>query len=189
MSESDSFAHLIRRVRAGDEAAAVELVRSYEPAIRDAARRRLSSARLQSLLDSMDIAQSVLNSFFVRAAAGQYELHKPEDLLKLLVRMARNKAIDQARKNKAAAAVAGLGGKDLAAADPTPGRQAAARELFVEIQRRLRPAERQLAELRYQGLDWHAIAAQLGGTAQARRKQLTRALDRVTRQLGLDQER
>ena len=39
----------------------------------------------------MDICQSVLGSFFVRAATGQYKLETPEHLLKLLTTMARNK--------------------------------------------------------------------------------------------------
>ena len=42
---------------------------------------RLADARLGNLLDSMDICQSVLTSFFVRAAAGQYDLETPEQLL------------------------------------------------------------------------------------------------------------
>ena len=68
---------------------------------------------------------------------------------------------------------------NLAAADTTPSRQAANGELFHEIRRRLSPEERQLADLRAQGHDWATIAAKLGGTAQGRRKQLVRALDRV----------
>ena len=40
MSDDSSFAELIRRVRAGDETAAAELVRRYEPAIRRSAQTR-----------------------------------------------------------------------------------------------------------------------------------------------------
>jgi RNA polymerase sigma-70 factor (ECF subfamily) len=46
--------------------------------------------------------------------------------------------------------------------------------------------ERQVADLRAQGLAWAEVAERLGGTAQARRMQLARAADRVARQLGLD---
>ena len=46
----------------------------------------------------MDICQSVMGSFFYRAALGQYELEKPDDLVRLLVTMARNKLADQARR-------------------------------------------------------------------------------------------
>ncbi len=43
-----------------------------------------------------------------------------------------------------------------------------------------------LADLRGQGLAWADIAARLGGTAHARCVQLSRALERVTRELDLD---
>ena len=40
----------------------------------------------------------MLLSFFVRAAAGQYELERPEQVVKLLVTMARNKLASAARR-------------------------------------------------------------------------------------------
>src|SRR3954469_24678427 len=101
MPDRSEFQDLIRRVRAGDDAAATELVRIYEPAIRRAARVRLGDSRLRRLFDSMDICQSVLASFFVRAAMGQYELDQPDQLLKLLTRMATNKLANQAHHHRA----------------------------------------------------------------------------------------
>src|SRR3954469_15990843 len=92
----EGFALLIRRVRDGDQQAAAELVRRYEPAIRRAARVRLVDSRLGRLLDSMDICQSVMASFFVRAALGQYEVETSDQLLRLLGSMARNKLANQA---------------------------------------------------------------------------------------------
>jgi DNA-directed RNA polymerase specialized sigma24 family protein len=47
--------------------------------------------------------------------------------------------------------------------------------------------ERQLVELRGQGLSWEEVAASLGGTAGARRNQLDRVLDRVAVELRLDE--
>src|SRR5262249_44025365 len=101
MAGAPSFEELIRLVRAGDQAAAQELVQRYEGAIRRAARVQLGDARLRRLLDSTDICQSVLASFFLRAALGQYDLAKPQQLVKLLVVMAHNKVIDAARKHAA----------------------------------------------------------------------------------------
>jgi DNA-directed RNA polymerase specialized sigma24 family protein len=101
MPEATTFEALIRRVRAWDQEAAAELVRRYEPAIRRAVRFRLADARLGGLLDSMDIWQSVLKSFFVRAASGQYDLETPEKVLALLTAMARNKLASQARRQGA----------------------------------------------------------------------------------------
>jgi RNA polymerase sigma-70 factor (ECF subfamily) len=96
MSEETSFRDLIDRVRARDEQAAAELVRLYEPTIRMAIRVRLSDPALRRLFDSMDICQSVLANFFVRAASGQFELAPPDQLVKLLVTMARNKLTNYA---------------------------------------------------------------------------------------------
>src|SRR5262249_1458036 len=101
MSEAVSFADFINRIRAGDDRAAEELVRKYERAIRLEIRSRLSDSRLSSLFDSMDICQSVLASFFTRAAIGQYDLQSPEQLRGLLVAMARRKLAFQARRHTA----------------------------------------------------------------------------------------
>jgi RNA polymerase sigma-70 factor (ECF subfamily) len=62
---------------------------------------------------------------------------------------------------------------------PSPSRLVASRELLDEFRRRLSSEERMLADLRAEGYEWAEIATRLGGTPQARRKQLTRALDRI----------
>jgi RNA polymerase sigma-70 factor (ECF subfamily) len=192
MSNDPSFAELIRRIRAGDQEAAADLVRQYEPTIRRVIRFRLSDARLGAVLDSMDICQSVLASFFVRTAAGQFEFDGPEDLVNLLVTMARNKLASQARKERAECrdnrrARAGLEEGQLAGREATPSHNVAAQEVLQEIERRLTDHERQLVELRQQGLDWAAIAARLGESQVVLRKRLSRALDRVSQALGLDE--
>jgi RNA polymerase sigma-70 factor (ECF subfamily) len=188
MSPELSFADLIRRVRAGDQEAATELVKRYEPTIRRAVHFRLVDNRLRTMLDSMDICQSVLASFFVRVASGQYDLDQPEQLLNLLVAMARNKVASAARKQGAdcrdyrrmTAAP-----PDLVSPDASPSQQVAAAELLQEAQRRLTPEERQLVEMRRQGRQWADIAAELGSNPVLLRKKLSRALDRITQQLGL----
>jgi RNA polymerase sigma-70 factor (ECF subfamily) len=194
MSEPIPFEQLIRRVRAGDQAAAAELVRTYEPAIRRAVRYRLADAHLGNVLDSMDICQSVLGSFFVRAASGQYELEQPEQLLKLLVTMARNKLVAQGRRQFAQrrdqrrVELAGDGERNIAAAQATPSRALAARELLDEVHRRLSPDERQLVDWRNEGLEWTDIALRAATTPEAARKKLARALDRIAVQLGLEED-
>src|SRR3712207_3852792 len=97
MPDDDSFADLLARVRAGDPAAAAALVRKYEPAIRVAVRAHLVDPGLRRHFDSMDVCQSVLGSFFVRAAAGQYDVGSPAQLVGLLVKMTRNKVAMRAR--------------------------------------------------------------------------------------------
>src|SRR5260221_12927944 len=101
MPDERSFAELMSQVRAGDGQAAREIVLQYEKEIRREVRLRLSDLRMRRVFDSMDICQSVLASFFLRAASGQYEVEQPEQLLKLLVGMARNKLAFHVRKQRA----------------------------------------------------------------------------------------
>src|SRR5205085_8181248 len=160
----------IGRVRRGEQAAAAELVRRYEPAIRRAVRFRLTDPRLRRTCDSMDVCQSVLLSFFVRAASGQYDLDTPDQLLRLLTTMARNKLLNQARQNQAARrdnrlVTDDIADHDLAEAALDPSQQVEARELLQEVHRRLDPDELRLVELRNQGHDWNAIAGLVGGNA------------------------
>jgi len=202
-SGNDEFQVLLGRVRSGDPDAAAELVRRYEPAIRRAARVRLVDTRLNRLLDSMDICQSVMASFFVRTALGQYELETPEQLLKLLATMTRNKLANQVKGHGAGrrdfrrledrsgrddgdhSVVGGI--EAVAGPGHTPASEVATRELLEQARRRFSPEERSLLDRREQGCEWTEIAAEMGASPEAIRKRLTRAIDRVAHELGLDQ--
>ena len=189
MADEPVFLELIRRVRAGDAAAAEELVRHYEPVLRRMVRVRLVDARLRRLFDASDICQSVLASFFVRAALGQYELRNPDDLLKLLATMARNKVVDRTRRADVDRRVPEEALPEQAQVAPgaSPSQQVALHDLVEEARRRLSPDERRVLELRQQGLEWAEVAAQLGGSPEALRKRFTRAVERVAEQLRFDE--
>jgi hypothetical protein len=60
-------------------------------------------------------------------------------------------------------------------------------ELLHEFRRRLSADERQLADQRAAGLGWNEIAAERGESPEALRKQLARAIDRVSQELGLEE--
>jgi RNA polymerase sigma factor (sigma-70 family) len=189
MSESTAFPDFIRRIRSGDDQAARELVEHYEPVIRCEVRLRLRDPRLYSRFDWTDICQSVMASFFVRARAGQYDLEQPDQLLRLLVVMTRHKLANQQRRHGAeirdCRRLAACDPADLEARTraPSPSRLVVGREQLAEVNRRLFQEERLLVELRVDGCEWTEIAARLGGTAEARRKQLARAVDRIEEQL------
>lgn len=190
MSDPTPFVELVQRVRAGDERAAEELVRAYETPIRVMVRSRLTDPALKRQFDSVDVCQSVLASFFVRAAAGQYDLDSPGQLVGLLVRMAQNKLRTRARyHNQECRDVHRLGdpakADGVASGEPGPDRVAAGRELLRVLRERLGEEERAIAELRGQGMGWMEIAAELGGTPDGRRMQFKRAIDRVGPELGL----
>jgi len=191
MSEAQTFRELIQRVRGGDDEAATEMVRRYEATIRMAIRVRLDQSDLRRLLDSMDICQSVLANFFVRAASGQFELDTPEQLIKLLVTMARNKLINHAKQQGAARRdyrrrEGRPEDRDVADSSPSPSQVASYRELLQEVRSRLNEDERRLADFRGQGHSWAEIAAELDENADALRFRLDRALDRVAQELCLD---
>jgi len=192
VSADDSFAELVRRVRLGDAAAAEELVRRYQPALKRMVHVRLVDARLRRLFDSEDICQSVLGSFFVRAALGQYDIEQPTDLIRLLAIMARNKVVAKARRMDEGGAggqrvaITDLPTSALADGEASPSRVVGLRELLQTVRNRLPQDERRLLELREQGLEWAEVATQIGANAEALRKRLRRAVDVAVEGLGLD---
>jgi RNA polymerase sigma-70 factor (ECF subfamily) len=191
MLQEPSFDAWMTRIRAGDADAAADLVRQYEKAIRVAVRLRLTDPRLQRRFDSMDVCQSVLASFFVRAAAGQYDLETPDQLVALLIQMARNKLLMQVRRHKTRRRDVGRAGAmadGLPVPDPAAGpvRRAIGRELLDQVLDRLDQPDRELAQRRAVGQGWEDIARDLGGTPQGHRMRLSRAVGRVAAELGLD---
>lgn len=192
MSEEKTFLEFINRIRAGDERAAFELVQRYEPVIRREVRLQLNDRNLLRLFDSMDVCQSVLVSFFVRTAAGEYDLREPAQLVTLLVRMAHNKLASAARREysqrrdvrrRAEGGDSAL--ESIVGATPDAVEELSNRDLLGRIRERFNADELQIAQLRGQGAGWEEIARQMGGTPQSRRMQFSRALDRVADELSL----
>ena len=194
MFDAEKFKDLIDRVRAGDQDAASELVRNYESLIRREVRLRLEDSRLRRVLESMDICQSVLASFFVRTALGEYELEDPKQLVKLLVVMTRNKVASVARRENSAkrdhrrTVGDGEALDRVASEQSTPSQIVANAELLDRVRILLPEQEREVAELRGQGKAWDEIATKLGGTAQTRRVQYSRALKKTRDAIGIDDD-
>ena len=193
MPETAQFHNLIERLRSHDEDAAQEFVARYEKVIRRVVRIHLRDDRLRQVLDSTDVCQSVLASFFVRTALGQYELSSPANLINLLTTITRNKLTNQIHRHRAqrrdirrnlTTETEGLTLLDRAS---DPSEQASAREILALVRSRLSPEETYLAEQRSQGRTWHELSEQLGGTDVALRKKLTRALNRILSELGIDE--
>jgi RNA polymerase sigma-70 factor (ECF subfamily) len=195
MVPDQTFRNLLARVRGGDNQAAEELLRLFEPFVRRYARQKLTQPDLRRELDSLDICQSVLGAFFVRAALGQFRLETPQDLLRLLGTMTRNKVYEKARRRRAACRDSRrqfpvpVEALELADPDATPSRSAAGRDLLQSVCARLTEAERYLAEQRALGRSWDTLAQELGSQADAVRMRHKRALDRVAQALGLEESR
>jgi hypothetical protein len=107
--------------------------------------------------------------------------------------MARNKVRDEARRQRASRrdrrCLERVPDSRLEAIldhSPSPSKIVAGHELIREIYNHLSSEERYLAEQRALGRPWAALASESHASPDSLRKKLTRAIDRVSRQLGLD---
>ena len=190
MPSDPSFRELMRRVRAGEQQAATELVDRYGPEIRRHIRVHMNRPNLRQFLDSVDIFQSVLAVFFANVWEGRHDLDDPKHLVKLLSMMARHKIVDYARKpaqrrwQRAGHDVWG----DLPARDECPSQVLHFEELLRRVPTLLSEDEQRLVRLRTEGRNWQEIGDAWGLSAEAVRKQFARVRERVCRELGIDHD-
>jgi RNA polymerase sigma factor (sigma-70 family) len=155
-------------------------------------RLRLRDRKLRRLLDSTDVGQAVMVRFLVRVAGGSYECHSSEQVLQLLAVMARHHLVNLALRERALKRdyrrLAEVPAEECALAAPgsSPSQHVAAQELLHKAHQLLTPDEQLLLELRKLGHPWDEIARTVGGSPEALRKHLARALERVASALGLD---
>ncbi len=191
----DGFDLLLNQVFAGDSAAAAQLVREYEPEIRRIVRFRLRDPRIRRVIDSTDICQSVFAKFFLGASLGKFDLDSPQDLVKLLARMATNRVIDRYRSETSQRRLIESRsrereyehGHELLDQSHLPERVAEYRELLTGVQKRLTSEERAISKLRSAGCSWLEVSRQLGSSPHALRKKLKRACDRIFDELGINE--
>jgi RNA polymerase sigma-70 factor (ECF subfamily) len=192
MDEDVSLRDLLARARSGDERAETDLARRIESALSRCVRVWMRDPRLRRRFDTLDVCQSVMANFFLRLNLGQYELRSSEELLKLLVTMARNKFLNLIERENArkrdARRNAGQSPSELglAAGGSSPSFRVMVEELFDKARQRLTPDERRLVELRRQERTWEEIGAALHLTPEAARKKHDRAVERVAKGLGLE---
>lgn len=189
MSDS-SFHDLVERLRANDGLAAAQFLKRYEPEIKRIIRVRLfRDTRMRRLVDSMDVYQSVWLGFF--KALAELQLEDEQKVLHLLGVIAHRKVAEHYRragaKRRNFQRAAPGEGRELEepAKDSSPSQHLAFQELVEEFNRRMSPRERELMQLRKDGLSWAEIAARLHGSDEGLRKQLDRAYERIVRELGL----
>jgi RNA polymerase sigma factor (sigma-70 family) len=179
--DSPDFHKFSTALRAGDERAAAEFVRRYEPYLRHVIRLRLTDPHLRRVFDSLDVCQSVLGEFFVRLADGRFQFQDPARLRALLVKMAVNKLIDLARHESRHG---GGWPESFDVPSPAPGAEELAlrRDLARAVRSRLSDRERRVVDHRSLGRSWTEIAALDGGDSDALRVMYARALARVRRE-------
>ena len=193
-SEGRIFEEDLVLVRNGDKQAIESFVAKYEPFIRRTIRFRLARSSLTAIADSVDVCQSVLGSFLLRLAAGEYELLNEQDLRRLLSSVANNKFLALQRRELA-------GKRDrrqtvsihsmeqiVDAKEPPPDGSLYLQDLLHQFEQRLASSERELYLMRRRGDSWSEIAEELAGDAIVLRKRLSRAVKRVAVELKIDGE-
>ncbi len=148
------FEDLLQRVRAGDEAAATEMFVTYAPTVKRVVAAIMRVGSMTRTADPSDIYQSVMASFFIRVALGQYEISGPAQLTRLLHTIARNKVADLGRSPEhrtGVVPVAGPGLSGIELADPAkgPASQVMWKDLLDEVRKRFTDDERKVSDLRH----------------------------------------
>jgi DNA-directed RNA polymerase specialized sigma24 family protein len=173
MTTEGSITRLITRIKSGDGAAAQQIWDAYFQRLVSLARVRLRGAPRRAA-DEEDVALSAFDSFFRRAASGQFpRLDDRGDLWQLLFVLTVRKAIDLARRQgritrgagrvKSLVDLDGLELDDVLGLEPTPELAA---QMTEEYQRLLSllgdESLRFVARWKMEGWTNREIAARLG---------------------------
>ena len=160
----------LKRIQAGDDGAARELLQRFEAEVRLVVRRQLPRL-LRTRFDSLAFLQSVWGSFFRRVRSGPAEFEDSRHLVAFLARAAKNKVIDEYRRAASRKQdmhreeplwTDGARPKEVAADIDTPSEVAQANEAFVRLRALLPEERRSILELKAEGLSSRDIGERLG---------------------------
>jgi RNA polymerase sigma factor (sigma-70 family) len=163
---SDSYIHqLLDKLREGDEAAAEQLFRAYEPYLRVVVRRKLSAA-LRAKFDSADVVQSVWADLLHRFRQSRYSFPDPEHFRAFLVKATQNRFFDHLRRHVnelAQGQPLHEHGADVPASpEPDPSEVLQADELWQRMLSLCSPVQAEALRLRREGFPAAEIAARTG---------------------------
>lgn len=186
MREADSAAQLLSRWRAGEKQAAEKIFVRYAQQLCRLAEQRLSH-RLAGRVDGDDVVQSVFRTFFRRSAAGEFRIASADQLWALLVQITLRKAQAQGRRHTAdrrnvelEVPAENLSAPEMLAREPAPEEATALVDQIDVLLRGLPDLHCHVLDLRLQGHDVAAIAAQL----KVSRQTVYRALHVLQQRLG-----
>jgi RNA polymerase sigma-70 factor (ECF subfamily) len=157
---------LLAKLGAGDDAAAQEVFRTYEPCLRALVRRMLP-VQMRCKFDSDDVLQSVFADLWRGFREAGWQFTSAGHLRAFLIKVTRNRFIDRVRQNRKPVALQQSlpteGGADLlAGTDDRPSEVAQADELWERMLALCPTQHRRLLELRRDGHTLHEIAAEIG---------------------------
>src|SRR5271155_1377784 len=152
--QTDALDQLLDKLGCGDDAAAEEVFRAYEPYLRTVVRRMLPP-NMRPKFDSVDVVQSVWADVLRRFREGGYRFNNAAQLRAFLVKATRNRFIDRSRQNRAAVqrqqSLDATHGDDLLPDDADqPSDLAQANDLWGQMMALCPPAHHHLLELKRQ---------------------------------------
>ena len=190
MPSHDSFADVMDRLRAGDEAAAHEVFQRFVRKLVRLARRQFDAV-LRRKVDPEDVVQSAFKSFFLRYGIGKLEVRDWDNLWGLLTIITLRKCLDRVEYHHAerrdvqreAAARPGTAGTEpwweAVAREPRPEEAVVLAETVELLLRGLDEDERPILEMSLQGYTTQEISEHLGRPERSVR----RLRERVKKQL------
>lgn len=187
MSEDESYANLILRVRQGDEQAAGEIFQRFASRLMARAQDRLGH-KLRQKEDPEDAVQSAFGSFFVRLKQGQFDFEGWEGVWGLLLRITLRKCGHRlerytsdrrdVRREVAPKPIADDNSEAWQATgrEPDPAEVSALEEIVGQLLDRMPTNEhRSILELRLQGYSLSEISQQ----THISERSVSRVLDKV----------
>jgi RNA polymerase sigma factor (sigma-70 family) len=177
------FNRLLSQARTGDESAARELVERFTPFMKRVIRTRLDR-RLRPAFDSADFSQAAWASFFARPSQ-PHEFQEPEELVRFLEEVARNKVVEQIRRRlgtrnrRVRREIPMENGDRFPAASPTASQEAIAQERWQQALEK-QPDHQAIVQSFRIGFSQREIADHLGISERTVRRAIRRL------QLGLE---
>lgn len=169
-SDNSEFQKILERVCAGSEDAIWELIETYGPHIQRVVRRRLNH-KMRSKFDSLDFVQMVWASFFTEREK-LVNFKEPSELSRYLAILAQRKLIQESRRRLQGVKhnvdlecqLAGEAEEESAYTrkSNTPSQIVMAKDELECMMANRSDRDRQVVELRMQGLKFVEIAEKLG---------------------------
>jgi RNA polymerase sigma-70 factor (ECF subfamily) len=186
MPASESFADVMGRLRAGDQAAAREVFQRFVDKLVRLAQRRIG-ALMRRRVDPEDVVQSAYKSFFLRYGAGKLEVHNWSSLWGLLTTITLRKCLDRieyhraARRDPKREEAGSEPWWETVAREPTPDEAAVLAETVEQLFRDLREDERPMLQMSLQGFSSPEISQELGVSERTVRRLRERVRKRLER--------
>jgi RNA polymerase sigma-70 factor (ECF subfamily) len=195
MSDGDSFDELMKRLRAGEQAAAGEIFNRFARRLIGLARSRLDE-RMRQKVDPEDVMQSVFKSFFRVHADGKLDLANWDSMWAILTVITLRKCGHRVEYFRAACRDIGrevtprqssdesTASFQAIARDPTPSDAALLTETVEQVLRELEPREQEVVMLSLQGYAVPEISERVARTERTVHRVLKRVREKLEKMQG-----